>query len=61
MEKEKGIVVKLPWSLNMLLKQHQLDLEGLGIHKTKSELIITLTTLGLVQESKMLQEKISKS
>jgi hypothetical protein len=57
MEKTKGVVVKLPWSLNLLLKQHMVDLEGLGIHTTKSELIIKLATIGLVHESKELNKK----
>ena len=57
MEKVKGIVIKLPWSLNLLLKQHMVDLEGLGIHTTKAELIVKLATIGLVHESKELKDK----
>ena len=55
-KKDKGIVVKIPWSLNLLLKQHMVDLEGLGIHTTKSDLLIKLATIGLVHESKELNK-----
>jgi hypothetical protein len=58
-KKEKGIVVKIPWSLNLLLKQHMVDLEGLGIETNKSDLIIKLATIGLLHESKELKNKQS--
>ena len=48
--KKIGLVIKLTQEDDMLLKRHQLNLEELGIKKTKSELASDLFCAGLHSE-----------
>ena len=49
-KKDKTVLVFVTDDLNLKLKQYMLDLEKLGIHRTKADLIIKLAEVGLMYE-----------
>jgi hypothetical protein len=51
MENEIGIVVKVSQDFDFKLKQYLLDLEKIGVKKTKAQLIIEFAQVGYIQES----------
>jgi hypothetical protein len=55
----KSVMVFVTDDFNLSLKQYMLDLEKLGIHRTKADLIIKLAQVGLMYEKKEI--KIEKS
>jgi hypothetical protein len=49
---EISMVVFITKDFNLKLRKHLLELEELGVHKTKAERIVELSQIGLNQESK---------
>lgn len=52
---EKGMVIFISKDFNLKLKQHMLNLEKIGVHKTKAELIPLLAEVGLMFEQKEIE------
>jgi len=52
-KKIKSMVVFIDTDFNLKLREHMLNLEKIGVHKTKAELVIELAQLGLIHESKI--------
>ena len=54
---EIWIAIKISQEDNLLLKQHRLNLENLGVVKTKSEIASNLFSIGLQSEYNLLESK----
>jgi hypothetical protein len=52
MADELGIVVKISKEFDIKLKEYMLELEKIGVKKTKADLVLYLAQIGLQQETK---------
>jgi len=52
MADELGIVVKISKEFDIKLKEYMLELEKIGVKKTKAALVLYLAQIGLQQETK---------
>jgi|GEM_PF-2325264 len=51
----KSVMVFITDDFNLELKQYMIDLEKLGIHRTKADLIVKLAQAGLMFEKKEIE------